>query len=154
MNKVIILSNTYAPINNGFNDYINIGPRGTTPLEMSPKELLGYAENNQGTLIARIQQNLTVSRQNMVEPDCNKNDWDWKQAHSLGIHFAALNFLSKDANLDAYRKPEVFGVNSFLLKPANLRYTIEYVAPPLLPNPELNARDGKPKAPAGIIMPE
>jgi hypothetical protein len=153
LGKVIILSNKYAPINNPFNDYINIGPRGTTPLEMSPKGLLGIAENNQGTLVARIQQNLTVTRADPIEPDCDKNAWNWQQAHSLGIHFAALNFWSQDEQLDAYRKPEVFGVNSFLLKPATLRYTIEYVAPPLLPNPELNARDGKPRPPPGISMP-
>jgi len=154
MGKVIILSNRYAPINNAFNDYINVGPRGTTPLEMSPKELLGLAENNQGTIVARIQQNLTVTRVDMTEPDCDKNDWDWRRAHTLGIHFAALNFWSEDGALADYRKPDVFGVNSFLLKPPGLRYTIEYVAPPLLPNPELNARDGKPKAPPGIIMPQ
>jgi len=152
LGKVIILSNKYAPINNPFNDYVNIGPRGTTPLEMSPRTLLGIAENNAGTLVARIQQNLTVTRADLVEPDCDKNTWNWQQAHSLGIHFAALNFWSQDEQLDAYRKPEVFGVNSFLLKPATLRYTIEYVAPPLLPNPELNARDGKPRAPEPLKM--
>lgn len=154
LEKVIILSNRYAPIGNAFNDYINVGPRGATPLEIGSKEILGYAENNQANLIARVQQNLTVCHAPLEEPDCDKNDWDWKQAHALGIHFAALNFWSQDAKLSDYRKPEVFGVNSFLLKPANLRYTIEYVAPPLLPNPELNARDGKPKAPPGIIMPQ
>ena len=154
MGKILILSNMYAPLNNPFNDYINIGPRGTTPLDFSPKEILGIPDNNRGTLVARIQQNLTVSRVDLDEPDCDVNSWDWKKAHALGIHFAALNFWSKDANLDAYRKPEVFGVNSFLIKPPSLRYTIEYVAPPLLPNPELNARDGKPSAPPGIIAPE
>ena len=151
--KIVILSNVYPPLSNPFNDYINIGPRGSTPLDMSHKEIVGIPDNNRGNIIARIQQNLTVTRVNMEEPDCDKNDWDWRKAHSLGIHFAALNFWSKDAKLGDYRKPDVFGVNSFLLKPESLRYTIEYVAPPLLPNPELNARDGKPNAPPGIIAP-
>lgn len=154
MDKIIILSNVYPPLGNPLNDYINVGPRGTTPLNMSPKEILGIPDNNRGTIVGRIQQNLTVTAVDMDEPDCNGNNWNWRKAHELGVHFAALNFWSNDANLTEYRKPNVFGVNSFLLKPANLRYTIEYVAPPLLPSPELDARDGKPKAPPGIIMPQ
>lgn len=151
--KIMILSNMYAPLNNSFNDYINVGPRGTTPLDFSPKEIAGIPDNNIGTIVARIQQNLTVTRVDLDEPDCDKNGWNWTKAHALGVHFAALNFWSNDENLAAYRKPEVFGVNSFLIKPPSLRYIIEYVAPPLLPNPELNARDGKPSAPPGIIAP-
>jgi hypothetical protein len=154
MDKIIILSNVYPPLKNPFNDYINIGPRGTTPIDMTPKEILGIPDNNRGAIVGKIQQHLTVSRVDMEEPDCDKNDWNWKKAHELGIHFAALNFWSMDSNLAEYRKSDVFGVNSFLLKPANLRFTIEYVAPPLLPNPELNARDGKPNAPPGLIMPQ
>jgi hypothetical protein len=154
LDKIVILSNVYPPLKNPFNDYINVGPRGTTPLDMVPKEIMGIPDNNRGTYVARIQQNLTVSCLEMEEPDCNTNSWNWRKAHELGIHFAALNFWSMDSNLADYRKPEVFGVNGFLIKPASLRHTIEYEAPPLLPNPELNARDGKPNAPPGIIMPQ
>jgi hypothetical protein len=62
-----------------------------------------------------------------------------------------MNFWSLDDNLKSYR--DMFGVNSFVIKPAEMRYIIEYAKPPLLPNPELNARDGKPRAPPGIILP-
>jgi hypothetical protein len=47
----------------------------------------------------------------------------------------------------------MFGVNSFKIKPAEMRYIIEYAKPPLLPNPELNARDGKPRPPTNITFP-
>jgi hypothetical protein len=153
MGKVIILSNVYGPRGNAFGDYINIGPRGTTPLEMTPGEVVGIPDQNAGNIKARIQQNLTVARSPFEEPNCNTNVWDWTKAHALGIHFAALNFWSLDENLEKYRKPDVFGVNSFLLKPANMRYIIEYVAPPAEPSKELDARDGKPKPPQGLIAP-
>lgn len=153
MGKVIILSNVYPPVGNPFADYINIGPRGTTPVEMSPGDVVGVPDANAGRIKARIQQNLTVARTPLEEPNCNTNSWDWTKAHALGIHFAALNFWSMDENLANYRKPDVFGVNSFLIKPANMRYVIEYVAPPAEPSKELDARDGKPKPPQGLIAP-
>jgi hypothetical protein len=153
MGKVIILSNVYAPRGNAFSDYINIGPRGTTPLEMTPGDVAGVPDQNYGNIKARIKQHLTVARSPLEEPNCNTNTWDWTKAHALGIHFAALNFWSNDEKLINYRKPDVFGVNSFLLKPANLRYIIEYVAPPAEPSKELDARDGKPRPPQGLIAP-
>jgi hypothetical protein len=154
MGKVIIMSNMYPPRGNPLGDYINIGPRGSTPLEMMPGAVMSIPDQNMQQYKLRIQQNLTVVRQPMEEPNCNMNGWNWTKAHFLGVHFAALNFWSDDDNLKAYRAPAVFGVNSFLLKPADLRYVIEYVAPPAEPSKELDARDGKPRAPTGLIMPE
>lgn len=154
MGKVIIISNMYPPRGNPFGDYINIGPRGSTPLEMIPGTVVSIPEQNMGSIKLRIQQNLTVVRQPMEEPNCNTNAWNWNKAHLLGVHFTALNFWSDDDNLKAYTAPAVFGVNSFLLKPADMRYIIEYVAPPAEPSKELDARDGKPKTPTGIIMPQ
>jgi hypothetical protein len=101
--------------------------------------------------MSKIMQNLTLTRDPMDEPSGDGNGINWQAAHGLGIHFAAMNFWSLDGNLDSYRK--VFGVSSFVIKPAAMRYIIEYAQPPLLPNPELNARDGKPRAPTGIILP-
>ena len=152
MSKVIIMSNTYPPDGSALGDYINIGPRSFA-LEMSPKEVLGIPEANKPALMAKIQQNLVVTRSSMEEPQGNTNTWDYAQPQALGVHFTAMNFWSQDANLANYRKPEMFGVNSFKLKPASMRYIIEYIKPPAQPDPSLNARDGKPNTPPGIILP-
>uniref|UniRef100_A0A6C0DS09 Uncharacterized protein n=1 Tax=viral metagenome TaxID=1070528 RepID=A0A6C0DS09_9ZZZZ len=152
MDKVIVMTNLYPPDGSPLSDYINIGPRSFA-LEMSPKEILGTPATNRPTVVAKIQQNLVVTRSSMEEPQGDTNTWDFAPAQALGVHFTAMNFWSQDANLAAYRKPEMFGVNSFKIKPATMRYIIEYIRPPALPDPSLNARDGRPNAPPGIIMP-
>jgi len=148
--KIIIMSNVYPPETNKLNDYINLGPRSSTPLEMTPKDVANIPDEQKAATVARIQQNLTLCRPNGEEPDINSNGWDYAKAHALGIHFAAMNFWSQDANLTAYRAPAVFGVNSFLIKPVDLRYVIVYITPPADPNPALNAGNGTPTAPAPI----
>jgi len=152
IDKVIIMSNVYPPDGSALSDYINIGPRSFA-LEMSIKEILSTPEANKATLQAKIQQNLVITRSSMEEPQGDTNTWDFTAAQALGVHFTAMNFWSQDGNLAAYRKSDMFGVNSFNLKPTGLRYVIEYVKPPALPDPSLNARDGKPNAPPGIILP-
>jgi hypothetical protein len=153
MNKVIIMSNIYAPKGNAFGDFINIGPRGATPLELKPADVNGIPESSAASTIMRIQQNLTVVRPPMEEPNGDVNGWDWTKSHELGVHFAAMNFWSQDANLENYRKPDVFGVNSCLIKPPKLRYVIEYTPPPNVPDKRLDAGDGNPKAPQDIMPP-
>lgn len=152
-NKVVILSNVYPPEGNLLSDYINIGPRSAVPLEMSSKEIKAIPENNKKQYIERLRQNLTVSRTELEEPDCDKNLNDWKAAQEIGVHFSAQNFWSEDDNLKEYLSQANFGKSSFKIKPEPLRYIITYLKPPLLPNPELNARDGKPRAPPGIMLP-
>lgn len=152
-NKVVIMCNVYPSNDSELMDYINIGPRGAPPLDLPIGEIIATPQENKGKLSSLIQQNLTVTRVQLEEPDCNTNDWNWSKAHEVGVHFAAMNFWSIDDNLNKYTQPEVFGVNSFLLKPASLRYVIEYVKPPLQPNPALNARDGTPKELQGLTMP-
>jgi hypothetical protein len=149
--KIIIISNIYPPESSPLDDYINIGPRGSIPLEMSNKEVLSIPDNSKKDTMSKVLQNLTITRESMDEPSGDGNGINWQASQGLGIHFTAMNFWSLDANLAAYRK--VFGVSSFIIKPAAMRYIIEYAQPPLLPNPELNARDGKPRAPTGIILP-
>lgn len=151
--KVIIMSNVY-PVNSvTLIDYINIGPRSTLAMELSSKEILAIPDTDKGKYIGRIQQNMTISRTELDEPDCNTNTNDWSLAHSIGIHFAAQNFWSEDESLAKYFAPDTFGKSSFKIKEIPLRYVIEYVKPPLLPNPELNARDGKPNAPPNLRLP-
>lgn len=152
-NKVIILSNVYPPEGNLLSDYINIGPRSAVPLQMTSKEIKAIPEVNKQQYVQRIQQNFTISNTPLEEPDCDKNLNDWSAAQAIGVHFSAQNFWSEDESLNKYLSPDVFGRSSFLIKPEPLRYIIQYIKPPLLPNPELNARDGKPRAPPGIMMP-
>ena len=148
--KTIVFSNLYPPIDSPLNDYINMGPRSATPLEIAPRDLNGIPDQMKAQTMALIQQNLTVSRIPMEEPDCNSNTWDWTKAHALGVHFAAMNFWSQDDTLKAYRAPGVFGINSFLIKPAGMRFVIEYAAPPGQPDPKLNSGNGTPAAPPGL----
>jgi len=152
-NRVVIMSNVYPPAGNLLLDYINIGPRSSLPLEMSSKVIAVIPLTNAPQYIERIKQNLTISRNLLVEPECDKNNNDWAAAQALGVQFTAVNFWSEDEQLASYLKKENFGRSSFKIKPLPIRYIIEYIAPPLLPNPELNARDGKPIAPPNIIMP-
>lgn len=151
--KVIIMSNVYPPDGNLFYDYINIGPRSSTPLEMPSRDIKALPDINKPQVIQRVQQNLTISRTLLDEPDCDKNLNDWVVAQEIGVHFSAQNFWSEDDSLAKYLSADNFGKSSFKIKPVYLRYIIQYVNPPLLPNPELNARDGKPIPPPGIVLP-
>jgi hypothetical protein len=153
-NKVIILANVYPPDGNLLLDYINIGPRSAIQTDISSKDLMAIPDIEKPKYVKRIIQNLTVSRSELEEPDSDKNVNDWTVAHSTGIHFAAMNFWSEDDLLKSYLTHENFGRSSFKIKPESLRYVIEYISPPMLPNPELNARDGRPRAPPGIIFPK
>jgi len=44
-------------------------------------------------------------------------------------------------------------VSSWKIKPEDMRYIIVYAKPPDMPNPALNARDGKPNSPPSIQLP-
>jgi hypothetical protein len=151
--KVVIMCNVYPPENNRLFEYLNVGPRSAVQLEMTSKDIKAIPENNVSQFKQNIRQNLTICRSPLDEPDCDTNVNDVQSAQSLGVHFSAMNFWSTDINLSTYLNNDNFGTYSFKIKPVNLRHVIEYVAPPLLPNPALNARDGKPKAPPNIILP-
>ena len=148
--KVIIISNVYPPETSKLNDYINLGPRSSTPLEMTPTNIANVPDEQKAATIEKIKQNLTVARVPNEEPSGNINEWDYTKAHALGIHFAAMNFWSNDEKLKGYLSSSLFGVNSFHIKPVQLRYVIEYMAPPAEPNPALNAGTGTPAAPPPI----
>jgi len=152
-NKVIIMCNVYPPDGNLLLDYINIGPRGAYQSDISSKEIKSIPDTERPSYVKKIVQHFTVSRSEMEEPDSDKNKNDWTVAHSSGVHFAAMNFWSEDDLLKSYLAQDNFGRCSFKIKPEPLRYVITYIKPPLLPNPELNARDGKPIAPPGIMLP-
>ena len=148
--KVLIMSNVYPPETSKLNDYINLGPRSSTPLEMTPTIIANIPDEQKAATMEKIKQNLTVARVANEEPDGNSNEWDYAKAHALGIHFAAMNFWNNDEKLKGYLAPSVFGTYSFQIKPASLRYFIEYLPPPAEPNPALNAGNGTPAPPAAI----
>jgi hypothetical protein len=152
-NKVIIMSDTYPPEGNLLFDYINVAPRSGNDLTISSRDLLYTPKESKSLLAAKIMQNLTVSRTELEEFIGDKNENDWVPAHAYGVHFAAMNFWSEDDKLKAYFAPDNFGTSSFKLKPNALQYVIEYIPPPLLPNPALDARDGKPREPPAIVSP-
>jgi hypothetical protein len=152
--KIVIMSNVYPPDNNLLFDYINVGPRSAVQLEMTTKDIKAIPTNSVRQYIQQIQQNLTICRVALDEPDCDINSNDLQASQALGIHFSAMNFWSMDDNLKEYFSSDNFGTSSFKIKPVPLRHVIEYVAPPLLPNPALDARDGKPKAPPNIMLPD
>ena len=152
-NKVIIMSDTYPPQGNLLFDYINVAPRSGIDQTISSRDLLYTPNEQKSQLVAKIMQNLTVSRAELEEFTGDKNDNDWIAAHAYGVHFAAMNFWSEDDKLKAYFAPDNFGTSSFKLKPNSLQYVIEYIPPPLLPNPALDARDGKPREPPAIVSP-
>jgi len=153
MDKIVIMTNTYPPKDSPLMDYINVGPRSALPLQISSKEIKTMPAQNYPDYIKKIMQNLTISRSELVEPDCDKNINDWQLAQSLGIHFTPMNFWSEDDMLRTYLSTDNFGTYSFKYKPDSLLYTLNYIAPPSLPNPNMDARDGKLIAPPAIVMP-
>lgn len=152
-NKVIIMSDTYPPEGNLLFDYINLAPRSGIDQTISSKDLSYIPVENRSQLQAKIMQNLTVSRIELEEPTSDTNTNDWVTAHAYGVHFAAMNFWSEDDKLKSYFTPDNFGKSSFKLKPNSMQYAIQYIAPPSLPNPALDARDGKPSEPPAIVSP-
>lgn len=152
-NKVVIMSDTYPPEGNLLFDYINVAPRSGIDQTITSKDLSFTPNEQKSQLVAKIMQNLTVSRVELEEFTGDKNINDWNFAHAYGVHFAAMNFWSEEEKLTSYFAADNFGRSSFKLKPNALQYVIEYIPPPLLPNPALDARDGKPKEPPSIANP-
>jgi hypothetical protein len=154
LNKIIIISNVFPPNGNILSDYINIGPRTALPMDLSSKELKTIPDNNYSDYVRKIGQNITISRNALVEPDCDKNINDWKMAQSFGIQITPMNFWIEDDSLKEYMSNDNFGIYSFKLKPEALIVKHVYIEPPLIPHPSMNARDGKPIAPQAIIIPK
>lgn len=89
-------------------------------------------------------------------PAAENNGYDWENAQTLGIQFAAMNFWNRNDRLNRYMEPNMFGTQSFLLKPAGLRYTMEVIADPQQPfNPGWGggATAGTMRDPPAIQMP-
>ena len=148
------MSNIFPPSGNILCDYINIGPRTALPMNLPSKDIKSIPDTNYPDYMRKITQNLTISRSLLVEPDCDTNINDWKLAESFGVHITPMNFWSEDDSLKEYLSQDNFGLYSFKLKPEELLYTVTYIKPPLMPHPSMDARDGRPIAPPGIVIPK
>jgi hypothetical protein len=65
--------------------------------------------------------------------EAESNRFDWKAAHALGIHFVAMNIWNHNDALKQYMNKDLFGTQSFSLKPTELRYIIELLPAPKQP---------------------
>ena len=132
--KVIVVSNTTG-VGSSLVDYINISPQSGVPVEYEK----GYAKSiiptaaggtmdAKNSAIATIKQNLSFVAPLGEDGEAFTNAWDAAGSQSLGVHCCAMN-------MNPVRLPAAvatqFAKDSFVLKPAELRYT-----PTVLPTPQ------------------
>ena len=153
--KVIIISNTRAETS-VLNDYINIGPRDGIKFEWGANEARGLTTEGVKEQSRKIKQNLTMVAPLSEEPAAEQNNWSFKTAQDLGIQMCAMNFWNTNDALKAYMAPDMFGVQSFKMKPEPLRYVIELLPIPKMPqNPGWGSGTtaGTPTKPKEIQLP-
>jgi hypothetical protein len=153
--KVIIFSNTRAD-GTTLADYINAAPRDGIKIEYNVEDARALTFSMQGDAIQKIKMNMTWLAPGAETPEAENNSYDVEGAQSLGIHFCAMNFWNRNDRLAKYMDPSVFGTQSFLIKPAKLRYIMEVIADPKQPfNPQwgTGATAGTMKDPPPIKMP-
>jgi len=130
--KVIVFSNTRAQ-GTSFADYINVGPQEGISVEMGVEDARALTFGMISDATQRIKMNLTWIAPNSETPTAENNGYDWQAAQALGIQFCAMNFWNRNDNMLKYSSPPVFGTQSFLIKPAKLRYIMEVIADPKQP---------------------
>lgn len=118
-------------------DYINVGPKDGIKMDWGINDALGLSREMKTDAEIKIKTNLSWVAPHSESADAEKNSFNWSAAHNIGIHFVALNFWNHNDNLKKYLAPTLFGIHSFSFKPTNLRYTIETIPNPQLPqNPQ------------------
>jgi hypothetical protein len=155
LRKVIVFSNVRAE-GNALCDYINIGPREGAKLEWLPTEVRSVTDNVKTATIRQIQQNLAWAAPFSEDYTAPANTYDWSFNQLYGIQFNAMNFWNRNDRLKAYLAPEMFGTQSFALKPAPLRYIVEILPTPKNPkNPHWGSGPtaGSPTLPPGLQLP-
>jgi hypothetical protein len=153
--RVVIFSNNRAS-GTRLADYINVGPSDGIKLEWGPKDALGLSREMRTDAEIKIKTNLSWVAPVSESPDAESNSYNWEAAQDIGIHFTALNFWNRNDNFNKYFSPQLFGTYSFSLKPAKLRYTIETIPNPQLPqNPQwgTGVNAGVLKDPPAIVRP-
>ena len=154
LKKVIIASNVRAE-KSPLRDYINIGPKGGVKLEYSPGEAKNLPSGGKDQ-ISIIKQNLTWVSCMSESTEDELTNWDFAPSQSIGIMFCPINFWKGGKALDAYMKPDMFGKQSFKIKPVELRHVLDILPLPLdPPNPGwVKSNDaGTPKYPKTLQMP-
>jgi len=153
--KVIVMSNVSGE-GTILSDYINVGPRDGIRLEQSPGEFRSYNADTVKPIIRTIKQNFTWIAPSAEESAAEDNGYDVAQNQKLGVHFCAMNFWGKNDAIKGYMAPAMFGVYSFLIKPVDIRYVVEYLPPPQYPNKSLDMgkgpNAGAPTQPPGLDL--
>jgi hypothetical protein len=152
--KVVIISNHRAE-GNALSDYINAGSKDGVKLEYTLSDIRGLSAENRVAAESSIKQNLTFLAP-LSEDKAAEDNFAFKEAHDLGIHFAAMNFFNPNDQLKAYLGPDVFGTYSFKLKPDSLRYIVETLAKSKAPPAfgwGTGVTAGTPKIPPPIGLP-
>jgi hypothetical protein len=124
--KVIIFSNTMAS-NTLLADYINVAPKAGVKVEWGTYEARTISDDMKTDTVRAVQHNLTWIAPESESAEAEANSYDYKAAMDYGVQFTALNMWTKNDKLEKYLSPELFGVQSFALKPTDLRYTIETI---------------------------
>lgn len=130
--KVVIFANTRAE-GTSLADYINVGPRDGIKVEMSVEDARALTYSMQADTIQKIKTNLTWIAPESETTAAESNGYDWEGAQALGVQFTAMNFWQRNDRLAKYLDPAVFGTQSFLIKPAKLRYIMEVIPDPKQP---------------------
>jgi len=130
--KVVIFSNNRAT-GTTLEDYINIGPRDGINVEVSVDDARSLTVDMKADAIHKFKLNETWLAPLPETSAAESNGYDWEAAQRLGIHFMAMNFWNRGDKLQKYMDPNMFGTQSFLIKPASLRYVIEVIADPKVP---------------------
>ena len=132
--KVIVVSNVNGA-GTTLADYINISNLEGIPVEQKKdySKSITPANANEGTdmkdrAINTIKTNLTFTAPYGEDPEAYTNGWNILDAMKLGVHCTGMY-------MDPKKMPpaiaNLFSVDSFVLKPAELRYT-----PTTLPSPQ------------------
>ena len=154
--KVVIFSNVTAE-GNILSDYINVGPRDGVRLEQPPGEFRGYNADTVKPVIRTLKQNLTWIAPLSEDEAAAANSINVPENQKIGVHFCAMNLWNQNDALKGTRTPAMFGTQSFLIKPVDIRYVVEYLPPPKYPNKSLDmgkgANAGAPTQPPGIQLP-
>jgi hypothetical protein len=153
--KVVIFSDNRAA-GTTLADYINVGPRDGIAVEVSTEDARALTVNMKADAIHKFKLNLTWLAPQAETRIAEDNGYDWEAAQGLGVQFTAMNFWNRNDRLAKYMDPNVFGTQSFLIKPAPLRYSIEIIPDPKQPfNPGWGSGPtaGTMKDPPAIKMP-
>lgn len=154
--KVIIVSNTKAE-GSSLRDYINVGPKAGVKLEYTINEARSLTQDGKAQQIGIIRQNLTWVAPFSEDANAESNSWDIQPSLDVGIMFCAMNFWNNNDRLKKYMGSDMFGKQSFAIKPLPLRLTLDVLPVSSIPvDPKWgtdNAKKGAPAEVASIQLP-